>query len=101
MGSDGRNAYLTRVRDQTITITHPCHPLQGQKLAVLQLHLKAEPQAVIVEVPDGNVQTIPLSWTDRATPDAHRVDASAKHGRLSGLALLELIDLMAAWRRET
>ena len=88
-----------RVRNQTIVLTHPTHPLRGQKLAVLHFRPKENPPTLLVERPDLSVQVIPLSWTDRATPNQHQA-AGPSEGRLSALALLELVRAMRAWREK-
>jgi len=72
--------------------------LRGEKLAVLHYRSREEPPAVVVELPDRTAHVIPLSWTDRATPSLDRL-AGAPGSRLSGMALLELVGLLAAWER--
>ena len=49
----------------------------------------AEPE-VLVEMPDGTARALPLTATDRAPPNPHRIGA-APGARLSGLALLEVV----------
>ena len=97
--SSGWNAYLRRIDGETITITHPCHPLSGQLVRVLHYRLKSEQPSVVVELADLSVQCMPLSWTDRALPNPH--DSCQQDGaRLSGLALLEVVKLLEQWRGE-
>ena len=96
MGSVGWNAYLRRIRNQTVVLTHPCHPLIGQELAVLHYRTKGDRPSVVVELPDGSVQAMPLSWTDRAAPSPHQIGLSGD-SCLSGLALVELVQLLASW----
>jgi hypothetical protein len=55
---------------------------------------------VLVEMPDQTAQALPLSWTDRASPDPHRV-AISPGTRLSGLALLELVRLLESWEKDS
>ena len=60
---------------------------------------KGRRPSILVEMPDGTAQCLPVSWTDRARPDPHR--AVARGGaRLSGLALLELVALMGGWEKK-
>ena len=67
-------------------------------MAVLHYRPKGRSPSVLVEMADQTAQALPLSWTDRASPDPHRVAIS--HGtRLSGLALLELVKLMESWEK--
>lgn len=53
---------------------------------------------LLVELPDGTAQCMPVSWTDRAAPNPHET-ASAPGARLSGLALLELVEHLESWRK--
>ena len=74
---------------ESIVVTHPFHPLVGERLAVL--FEKSRPGAERVLVceggPAGRV-TLPVSWTDRAPArQAHRL-------AIEGLA--ELMELKAA-----
>ena len=50
-----------------------------------------------IEHPDLTVQYMPLSLTDRASPDPHQL--SQRDGaRLSGLALLDVVELLDQWK---
>ena len=93
--SDGRNAYLRRVHGERVVLTHPCHPLAGRELEVLQYYARGSPRRVVVELPDGTAQCIPLSWTDRGGPSPR----GQGRGRLSGEAVVELVRLLEAWGR--
>jgi len=67
--------------------------MSGTKVAVLHYRPQAPTPSLLVELPDHTAQCLPLSWTDRATPDPFRT--AIPHGaRLSGLALLELVRLV-------
>jgi Family of unknown function (DUF5372) len=73
----------------SVLVTHPFHPLAGQRLAVILE--RRRPGAALVLVceggPAGRV-TLPVDWTDR-TP------ASPSH-RLATEGLVELAHLVAA-----
>ena len=52
-------------------MTHPPHPLHGQHCAVLRIiHSTPEPHLVL-ELPDGSHQSVPISWTDQAQTQEH------------------------------
>ena len=95
----GWNAYLRRVRGETVAITHPGHPLSGKAVAVLHYRPRSRLPSVLVELPDRTAQCVPLSWTDRASPDPHRA-MTVPGARLSGLALVELVGLIEGWEEE-
>ena len=54
---------------------------------------------VAIEHPDLTVQYIPLCWTDRASPDPHQLGQS-DGARLSGLALLDVVELLKQWKNQ-
>jgi hypothetical protein len=87
------------VRDETIVITHPCHPFRGRPLTVLHYRRKSVPPRVLLEFPDESVQCIPLAWTDQGDPERSCTDLPSE-GRLSGSAALELVDLLEKWKEE-
>ncbi len=82
-----------------ITITHPCHPLCGKQMPTLHFQLKNEHSAVAIELPDLTVQFMPLSWTGRASPNPHQLN-QRDGTRLSVLALLGAVELLAQWGDE-
>jgi hypothetical protein len=63
----------------------------------LQFQLKQEHPVVAIEHSDLTVQYIPLCWTERASPDPHQLGQS-DGARLSGLALLDVVELLKQWR---
>jgi len=84
---------LRRVDDETVTITHPCHPLCGKPVSALHYRLRPHDPSILVELPDGSAREIPISWTDRAVPSIH--SGSASEGiRLCPYALLEAAELV-------
>ena len=50
-----------------VTITHPHHPLRGQKVEIIQLRRGLDPD-LIVRLPDGHHAAIAMSGTDYASP---------------------------------
>jgi hypothetical protein len=61
-----------------LVVTHPFHPLAGQRLVVLLERRRPSTELVYVceGGPDGRV-TLPVAWTDRgAVPAAHRLTAA-------------------------
>src|SRR5438552_6953711 len=50
-----------------VTVTHPHHPLCGQKLEIIQVRRGLDPD-LIVRLPDGHHAAIAMSGTDWASP---------------------------------
>ena len=71
----------------------------ARSVPALHFQLKHEHPVVAIERPDLTVQYIPLSWTDRASPNPHQL-GQPDGARLSGLALLEVVALLAQARDE-
>lgn len=80
-------------------IKHPCHPWTGCRVTVLRYNRLTEHPSAIVDLPDGRVVCIPLSWTDQALPSVDTVAGDGR-SRLSGRALLEVVQLLEAWSQE-
>ena len=68
-------------------------------MPVLHFQLKRKHPVVAIEHPDLTVQYVPLSWTDHASPDPHQL-GQGDATRLSGLALLEVLELLEQWKEE-
>lgn len=53
----------------TVTVTHPFHPLRGQKLELVKVPRKANSK-LTVRHPEGRAFRIPRDWTDLETQQA-------------------------------
>ena len=76
---------------ESLVVTHPFHPLAGQRLVVLLERRRPSTGLVFVceGGPAGRV-TLPVAWTDRApAPAAHRLTAA---GLVALVALAGAID---------
>ncbi len=57
-----------------VVVTHPFHPLIGQRLEVLFLKRRGAGSVFVCAGGVGGQMTVPRSWTDRgAPPQAHRL----------------------------
>jgi hypothetical protein len=75
--------------DVTFTVTHPFHPLAGQRFTTLMQRVAyGEPRVFYPDPATGQVCSLPLAWTDLAPPDPFRLVAAER-------ALLRLTDLRA------
>ncbi len=71
------------------TVTHPFHPLAGQRFAaVMQRTAYGEPRVFYLDPASAQVRSLPLAWTDLAPPDPFRLVAAER-------AILRLTDLRA------
>ncbi len=50
---------------ESVRVTHPHHPLYGQRVAVIRVRRGADPD-LIIRLPDGYHGAIAASWTDYA-----------------------------------
>lgn len=48
-----------------MTVTHPHHPLYGQRVAIVRIRQGVDPD-VIIRLADGSHAAIAMSWTDYA-----------------------------------
>jgi hypothetical protein len=78
-----------------VTITHPHHPLVGQRLPIVCVRHGESPD-VIVRLPDGSHAAIALGATDHTGPGGLRPPADPSHLLdLGGLRrMAELIDTL-------
>jgi Family of unknown function (DUF5372) len=74
-----------------VTITHPHHPLRGQRVAIIRLRRGADPD-LIVRLPDGRHAALALSSTDYAAT-SDDTPASAPEHRLDLGGLRQVIRL--------
>ena len=73
---------------QQIRITHPFHPLRGKSFRfVVSKRLWGEDR-VTVQLPDGSVCSVPVSWTDLLPPDPYLIFGG-------GRSLFRVEDLVA------
>ena len=57
-----------------VVITHPFHPLRGQRLEVLFVKRRGAERVLVCAGGVGERVTVPWSWTDRGEPPlAHRL----------------------------
>jgi Family of unknown function (DUF5372) len=61
-----------------VTITHPHHPLRGQRVEILRLRRGADPD-LIVRLPDGRHAAIALSSTDYAALPGDTPEPAPRH----------------------
>src|SRR5947209_12618619 len=79
-----------------VTITHPHHPLRGQRVEIIRLRRGKDPD-LIVRLPDGCHAAIALSSTDSATPPDLPPPSRPEHLLdLDGLRqVIQLLDRLA------
>jgi len=59
-----------------VVVTHPFHPLRGERLAVLFVKRRGMDVVFVCAGAVGGQVTLPHSWTDRSEPAlAHRLSA--------------------------
>jgi Family of unknown function (DUF5372) len=85
-----------------VTITHPHHPLRGQRVEIVRLRRGHDPDLIVV-LPDGRHAAIALSGTDYASPPESSPPVAAEHLLdLDGLRrVIHLLDRMIQRGRAT
>lgn len=74
-------------------ITHPFHPLRGQRFEVLKTRKVAGIETLILRHPQKGSHGVTREWTDWAIPaDCDPVDLP--HNKLDAVLLLELAELI-------
>ena len=79
-----------------MTITHPQHPLRGQRVEIVRVRRGMEPD-LIVRLPDGLHAALAVDWTDYLVPDAAALAPAAPH-LLAVEGLRQLAQLVAQVR---
>ena len=85
-----------------VTITHPHHPLRGQRVEIIRLRRGADPD-LIVRLPDGRHAALALSSTDYAAPPDLPPQSRPEYLLdLAGLRrVIQLLDRLASPQRAT
>ena len=76
------------------TITHPFHPLRGQRFEVLKTRRVAGTDTLILRHPDRGSYAVAREWTDWGLPEAS-IGPSETSCKFAVEALLQLTDLCA------
>jgi hypothetical protein len=87
---------LSRPPSGFVTITHPHHPLRGQRVEIVRFHRGNDPDLIVV-LPDGRHAAIALSSTDYASALESSPAVAAEHMLdLDGLRrVIQLLDRLA------
>ena len=59
-------------------VTHPHHPLCGERVAVVRMRRGLDPD-LIIRLPSGRHAAIAMSWTDYAAPAVPAGEGAAAH----------------------
>ena len=65
MGSSPYTTPLSQPSSGSVTITHPHHPLTGQRVDIVRIRRGPDPD-LIIRLADGTYTAIAMSWTDYA-----------------------------------
>jgi hypothetical protein len=85
---------------ESVTITHPHHPLHGQRCAVVRIRRGVDPD-LILRLPDGSHAAIAMSSTDYDETPGHPVAPSSPELPLLDLqGLRQIVDLVEQLRQD-
>jgi Family of unknown function (DUF5372) len=82
---------------ESVTVTHPYHPLFGQQVAVIRVRRGVDPD-LIIRLPDGYHGAIAASWTDYAGATCAAPSDLVAPPLLDPTGLLRIADLLLRWR---
>jgi hypothetical protein len=74
-------------------VTHPCHPLRGQRFRILKILKNGATERFRLQLSDFGILIMPRNWTDKAYPDIHAVSGD-NPPLLSCFCLVELVTLI-------
>ena len=96
LGYPQRTTPSSRPPSGFVTITHPHHPLRGQRVEIVRIRRGNDPDLIVV-APDGRHTAIALSSTDYSSSAESPPAMAAKHLLdLDGLRLVvQLLDRLA------
>jgi hypothetical protein len=85
---------------ESVTITHPHHPLHGQRCAVVRIRRGVDPD-LILRLPDGSHAAIAMSSTDYGeTPGPPVAPSSPELPLLDLQGLRQIVDLVEQLRQD-
>src|SRR2546421_10125616 len=84
-------ARQSRYSSDSLVITHPFHPLKGQRLTVLFSQRKRTGLFFVCEVEGRRRVTVAQEWTDRGVPAS--ADRLAVDGLTAARSLVDAIDV--------
>ena len=88
------NAAITCTSAQLVRVTHPFHPLSGQRLQYIGTRYTRYGKKLLLRVDDTTICSVPPQWTDIIAPDPEVV-MSQQRALFRVADLLELASLLA------
>jgi hypothetical protein len=82
-----------------VRITHPFHPLRGQRFRFVVRKRTWGEERVTFLSPQGEARSVPVNWTDAALPNPYGVVGRGR-ARVRVEDLLLLIDLVDAGKKD-
>ncbi len=76
-------------------ITHPYHPLRGERFPILKSRCVRGVECLILQGSASGTFSVPRAWTDRAHPDAYS-DANLPRRFFRLESLLQVVELIAS-----
>jgi hypothetical protein len=76
----------------SVEITHPFHPMRGQRFSVLKSRCVRGVECLVLKGSESGTFAVPRDWTDQARPDAYR-DAEVAPHLLKLESLLSIVEL--------
>jgi len=98
--NSGRNARSPITATQLVLVTHPFHPLSGQRLACVGERYNRYGKRLLLQVDGEQICSIPPQWTDVGAPDPEIILGAGRAPLRLGdlLELADLVERLAAER---
>jgi hypothetical protein len=80
--------------ERFVTVVHPFHPLSGRRYRLVEVRHAFVPPRAFFLVPEGDLRSVPVPWTDLAALDPFKEMAAGRSPFRAGdlLELAALID---------
>ena len=98
MASPQHTTPASQSGSESVTVTHPHHPLYGQQVAIVRLRQGTSPD-LVVRLPDGSHAAIAMHLTDYAGASASQMASDSPH-LLDLAGLRQVVQLLQALRQD-
>jgi hypothetical protein len=85
---------------ESAEITHPFHPLRGQRFVVLKVRRVSGVETLSLRQAEFGSIAMPREWTDWASPDSQTAPGGGEPLLIDAFGLLALTELVTSLKRK-